>query len=411
MQGRDLHTALKSTVIRQGRVGTMEAALVQLQWGKDEKGYGLHVAPNSFSASGLQSTDLLAYLGFQRFDRCSFTAPKRCFARWASEDFDVDAFGRAFNECFGNLQTAQRSLNSCGFQLPQPEGWGYFFGRSRSPTSRQTGMDGDGHSAHSVNTMKASEDSGFDFRFTFIDTMQGKGFVTHYRPKHLPVSSEVDGVLKFLGLNQFAECPEFDFAGCYFRTQSFQPEEDNPWNTSVEYVHRSFDAHKEHFSTAIESLLKASAAMESVGMTLLPLRQSSDRMKADIATNVRKPSIVRMVKTAASAADSRLPDNFDVALSFAGTEREHAHALAEILRREGFAVFYDDFYPEQLWGKNLTTFFDEIFRKRARFCVIFVSQEYQASKWTLTNQEVRKPGHWRRKATTIFCRFELTTRN
>jgi hypothetical protein len=31
----------------------------------------------------------------------------------------------------------------------------------------------------------------------------------------------------------------------------------------------------------------------------------------------------------------------------------------------GFAVFYDDFYPKHLWGKNLTTFFDEMHRKRA----------------------------------------------
>ena len=28
-------------------------------------------------------------------------------------------------------------------------------------------------------------------------------------------------------------------------------------------------------------------------------------------------------------------------------------------------------------------FFDEIFRKRARFCVMFVSKEYQDRKWTI----------------------------
>jgi hypothetical protein len=77
-----------------------------------------------------------------------------------------------------------------------------------------------------------------------------------------------------------------------------------------------------------------------------------------------------------------IPDNFDVAISFAGTEREYAQSLAEQLRNAGYAVFYDDFYPEQLWGKNLTAFFDEIFRKKARFCVMFVSKEYQARKWT-----------------------------
>jgi hypothetical protein len=54
-----------------------------------------------------------------------------------------------------------------------------------------------------------------------------------------------------------------------------------------------------------------------------------------------------------------------------------------MLRDAGYAVFYDNFYPEQLWGKNLVAFFDEIFRKRARFCVMFVSEEYRDRKWTI----------------------------
>ena len=57
--------------------------------------------------------------------------------------------------------------------------------------------------------------------------------------------------------------------------------------------------------------------------------------------------------------------------------------LAEILRAAGHSVFYDDFFPEQLWGKNLAIFFDEIFRKRARYCVIFVSKDYENGKWTI----------------------------
>jgi len=36
-----------------------------------------------------------------------------------------------------------------------------------------------------------------------------------------------------------------------------------------------------------------------------------------------------------------------------------------------------------LWGKNLTAFLDEIYRKRAKFCVVFVSEEYKERKWTI----------------------------
>jgi len=53
----------------------------------------------------------------------------------------------------------------------------------------------------------------------------------------------------------------------------------------------------------------------------------------------------------------------------------------------GFVVFYDNYYPEQLWGKDLVRFFDEIYRKRARFCVVFVSREYRDRIWT--NHELR----------------------
>ena len=45
-------------------------------------------------------------------------------------------------------------------------------------------------------------------------------------------------------------------------------------------------------------------------------------------------------------------------------------------------MFCDKFSPEYLWGKNLVDIFDEIFRKRARYCVIFVSKDYKESAWT-----------------------------
>src|ERR1017187_5628452 len=117
MHGRDLHTALKSAVIRKTQHSNMEAVLAQLQWGKDDKAYSLHVAPTSFSTSGLQTTDYLAYLGFRPSGRCTFTSSQRCYGRWATEDFDLDAFARAFSDSFARMQTAQRSLEACGFTL------------------------------------------------------------------------------------------------------------------------------------------------------------------------------------------------------------------------------------------------------------------------------------------------------
>jgi hypothetical protein len=156
------------------------------------------------------------------------------------------------------------------------------------------------------------------------------------------------------------------------------------WGGNVEHAHRTFDAHAKQFSPGIESLLAANACVEAVGMSFLNLTHPTERMRADIATKVIRPTKAAAVRTlSARPPSAAIPDSFDVAISFAGTEREYAQQLAEALRDAGYAVFYDDFYPEQLWGKNLTVFFDEIFRKKARYCVMFISKEYQARKWTI----------------------------
>jgi hypothetical protein len=95
-----------------------------------------------------------------------------------------------------------------------------------------------------------------------------------------------------------------------------------------------------------------------------------------------RPKPAGPAKPVTMAFDAAMPSSFDVAISFAGTERELAEQLARILQAAGVTVFYDNFYPEHLWGKNLTAFLDEIYRKRAKYCVVFVSKEYKERRWT-----------------------------
>lgn len=85
---------------------------------------------------------------------------------------------------------------------------------------------------------------------------------------------------------------------------------------------------------------------------------------------------------AAETVHPELPDSFDVAITVAGPDREHARALAKRLEAAGVAVFYDEFFPGDLWGRNLSDTFDEIFRKKSRFCVMFISRAYAAREWT-----------------------------
>lgn len=73
---------------------------------------------------------------------------------------------------------------------------------------------------------------------------------------------------------------------------------------------------------------------------------------------------------------------FDVALSFAGEDRQRAQELAEILKRNGVTVFYDEFYKSELWGRDLYQHLQQIYKDKSRYCVVFVSEAYLLKSWT-----------------------------
>lgn len=82
--------------------------------------------------------------------------------------------------------------------------------------------------------------------------------------------------------------------------------------------------------------------------------------------------------------DTRKKDEFDydVALSFAGEDRECAENLAEALKSHDVRVFYDAFEKAKLWGEDLYTYLAELYTKRARYCVMFLSKHYATKLWT-----------------------------
>lgn len=74
--------------------------------------------------------------------------------------------------------------------------------------------------------------------------------------------------------------------------------------------------------------------------------------------------------------------DYDVAISFAGADRECAEMLAEALRVVGVAVFYDQFDQAALWGKNLHAYLTELYHLRSKYCVVFLSTNYGRRGWT-----------------------------
>ena len=71
-----------------------------------------------------------------------------------------------------------------------------------------------------------------------------------------------------------------------------------------------------------------------------------------------------------------------VSLSFAGEERTYVEKVANLLQEEGVKVFYDKFEEADLWGKDLYEHLSDVYLRRARFTVMFLSRAYAQKVWT-----------------------------
>lgn len=73
---------------------------------------------------------------------------------------------------------------------------------------------------------------------------------------------------------------------------------------------------------------------------------------------------------------------YDVCLSFAGEDRAFVRSVAANLRANGIRVFYDEYEEVGLWGKDLYEHLDDVYKNSARYCVMFISDNYAKKLWT-----------------------------
>jgi hypothetical protein len=78
---------------------------------------------------------------------------------------------------------------------------------------------------------------------------------------------------------------------------------------------------------------------------------------------------------------------YQVALSFAGEDREYVDKVAGLLKENGISVFYDKFEQVDLWGKDLGIHFDYVYRRQSKYFIPFISTHYREKIWT--HYEVR----------------------
>ncbi len=154
---------------------------------------------------------------------------------------------------------------------------------------------------------------------------------------------------------------------------------------------------KQYLGTVNTDVANHNAQIRS--MVMSALQQRRDQLRAGRENieaigypvrrrdEVAKPTtlgIERPVGThvrANSGSSQTISSKYDVALSFAGEDREYVEAVAGILKAAGVRVFYDKFETVQLWGRNLADHLGEVYGKQSRFVVIFISEHYPMKAW------------------------------
>jgi hypothetical protein len=108
-----------------------------------------------------------------------------------------------------------------------------------------------------------------------------------------------------------------------------------------------------------------------------------DRLTDDVDREVER--VNRQILLASKREETT---EYDVALSFAGEDRVYVGEVARALKAIGITVFYDEFEQANLWGKSLVTHLDNIYRKRARYTVMFISKSYAEKRWPSYEREI-----------------------
>jgi len=73
---------------------------------------------------------------------------------------------------------------------------------------------------------------------------------------------------------------------------------------------------------------------------------------------------------------------YDIAISFAGEDRKVAEEIAEKLKAGGTKVFYDNYEKATLWGKDLYEHLNDVYKNKATFCLMVISNSYRNKQWT-----------------------------
>jgi len=75
------------------------------------------------------------------------------------------------------------------------------------------------------------------------------------------------------------------------------------------------------------------------------------------------------------------PTLYDVAISFAGDEREYVRELAEFLKSRNILVFFDEFEQSKMWGQDGLEYLQNAYVSKAKYVIVCISAAYMERAW------------------------------
>jgi len=67
---------------------------------------------------------------------------------------------------------------------------------------------------------------------------------------------------------------------------------------------------------------------------------------------------------------------YSVAISYASEQRDYVAEFNDYIRKKGFTSFFDREKQAQLWGEALPETLYDVYFKKSKWCVMFISREY-----------------------------------
>jgi hypothetical protein len=97
---------------------------------------------------------------------------------------------------------------------------------------------------------------------------------------------------------------------------------------------------------------------------------------------------------------------YDVSLSFSGSQRDYVRAVATALRQFGPRLFYDEDFEIEMWGTDLNEYLRQVYGRSIRFIVMFVSEAYAAAAFPTVERRGSFAAEMHRGATVLPVRFD-----